>query len=528
MIKPKQTKQTKKPTKKRSVEGENSSGETESHSDVRSHSRSRSRSRSRLSAESLNVRSEVGSSAGDDFTNRQSKKERRARRKRDRQLMEKGKELASQRLKGGKSGTAAGNNATVDEEKISRDDQIRGSTKDLFVVCADISQSIRMIKKEMPDAEVTESSEMNVEAPADATESLEAELKDITAGLRDLVLSDANKMTRYMAARVLEQAQKYEDVAQRILKENARLQGRVDAYERVVECMSGGMSKLDETVSQMSERVRTVGEVCEKVSTVSAAAPSTVLGSPQRGNRSYAMIVRGANEELHEDEIKKRMLQSIGADVNIRVRAVKPMKGGGVIVETQSSEEGKMLACRRELVSVGLRVEEPRKLDPRIIVYGVPADISDECLLRGMYEKSLSECIQDHEFSRSVRVIKRIAKDGNALTNVIIELPLGCCNKLVFDGRIFVGWNSFKLARYERIPRCFACMGYGHQVKDCQSERLCWKCGEGGHQAAACHIPEDCRNCRLKKMPSGHSAMSTTCPEYVWRLNLLRTRINNG
>ena len=104
-----------------------------------------------------------------------------------------------------------------------------------------------------------------------------------------------------------------------------------------------------------------------------------------------------------------------------------------------------------------------------------------------------------------------------------------CKDKLIDVGRVYVGWTSYKCVLYEHIPRCYTCYSYNHIAKDCAKQRICLRCGKSGHIARECRASEDCINCRERgKQSSGHTALSVDCPEYVWRLKMLRMRISNG
>ncbi len=221
------------------------------------------------------------------------------------------------------------------------------------------------------------------------------------------------------------------------------------------------------------------------------------------------------------------MIESTSEDVNVKVRTIRPARGGGVVVETASDRLRKALSRCAGLVEAGLRAVEPKVMDPRVIVYSVPNEMTNEHLLRGMYEKSLREHVSVNEFTKRVKIVRR--EDGQRLGNVIVELPLPWRDRLLQDGRVFVGWNSFRCCSYERVMCCFRCQGYDHRARECKSEPLCYKCGKSGHRMNECKAAEDCSNCRARKLPSEHLARSPRCPMYAWKLRLLRSRfVNNG
>ena len=145
-----------------------------------------------------------------------------------------------------------------------------------------------------------------------------------------------------------------------------------------------------------------------------------------------------------------------------------------------------------------------------------------------MHAKNLSGVGSIDEFKRGTGVVRRWGTEGARVSNVIAQLPLAYRNQLLRCGRVYVEWSSYRVSAWESVPQCLACMGYGHNVKECRSERRCFRCARPGHLASTCKAPERFNNCHARKLPSGHSAASRECPEYVRRLELLRNRINNG
>ncbi|XP_055633311.1 uncharacterized protein LOC129773692 [Toxorhynchites rutilus septentrionalis] len=67
-----------------------------------------------------------------------------------------------------------------------------------------------------------------------------------------------------------------------------------------------------------------------------------------------------------------------------------------------------------------------------------------------------------------------------------------------------------------RVERCFNCMGFGHQARNCtgpDSSDLCRKCGEKGDVAKNCTKQPRCLLCKLKD-GSGHATGGFKCRSY--------------
>ena len=79
-----------------------------------------------------------------------------------------------------------------------------------------------------------------------------------------------------------------------------------------------------------------------------------------------------------------------------------------------------------------------------------------------------------------------------------VEMNEQVANKLLETSRIKIGWINSRIRPRIFVPRCFKCLGYGHQTRVCEGpdrSALCYKCGNGGHKAATCKEPPQCVLC---------------------------------
>jgi len=170
------------------------------------------------------------------------------------------------------------------------------------------------------------------------------------------------------------------------------------------------------------------------------------------------------------DQVKECMMKRVKPDV--RVKALRKTKDG-IVIETVNQKERQVLYDSKKYESAGLKVQLPRKVGPSVIVYDVPNGMSDNEMLRETYGRNLKECMSAEEFKERVRIVNRSGKRGAALGNVVIEVTMSACEKLISEGRVYVAWNAFRVKRYESVLRCYACYGYGHMGKECGVGRLC-------------------------------------------------------
>ncbi len=73
-----------------------------------------------------------------------------------------------------------------------------------------------------------------------------------------------------------------------------------------------------------------------------------------------------------------------------------------------------------------MAVRQPKKVGPKLLIYDVPSKITDEIIMRELYEKNIKDYISLEEFERETRIVSRTGKTKEE-GNVIVELPESGC-----------------------------------------------------------------------------------------------------
>ncbi|CAK9834361.1 Uncharacterized 50 kDa protein in type I retrotransposable element R1DM [Anthophora retusa] len=185
----------------------------------------------------------------------------------------------------------------------------------------------------------------------------------------------------------------------------------------------------------------------------------------------------------------------------------------------------------RKFEDVGLKVELPKRIGPKVLVFDVPCDVTNEEFLNELFTKNVKTgkcCISEAEFKDRTRVVNRMNRKNASVGNVVVEVAKGVRDVLVEEGRVYVKWRSCKVKDYVNVLRCYKCYAYGHMMRECSmKDRLCQQCGESGHLKNECKKERACRNCKMKGSKHDHSVMSEECPEYVRMSERERSRISD-
>lgn len=216
---------------------------------------------------------------------------------------------------------------------------------------------------------------------------------------------------------------------------------------------------------------------------------------------TYAALLRKVREdpelkELGENVVKTRrtqkgeMLFELKKDPSIKSSAFKEL------VEKSLGSEANVRALSQETVV------ECRDLDEITTV--------DE----------LRDALNEQGNLGNVPMTIRMRKAYGGTQTAAIRLAMAAANKLLELGRVKVGWSVCSLKATPRVTkqmeRCFKCMGFGHQARNCEGpdrSDLCRKCGEKGHFARDCTKQPRCMLCR-KEDGNDHMTGGFKCREY--------------
>lgn len=55
--------------------------------------------------------------------------------------------------------------------------------------------------------------------------------------------------------------------------------------------------------------------------------------------RSYVVMVRASDAKMSSEQVKEKVMRNVSKELNVRVRAVRKTRSGGIAIETASENE---------------------------------------------------------------------------------------------------------------------------------------------------------------------------------------------
>lgn len=213
------------------------------------------------------------------------------------------------------------------------------------------------------------------------------------------------------------------------------------------------------------------------------------------------------------------------------INEIKSLSNGGVLLKCNTNEEVALIEQQlKEKEGENYTMKEANNGGRnRVKVVGMTKKYENEELALLIKKQHLSE--NDY-----VRVLK-VYEDKNTRRdsfNAIIEFDTATAENVPNMKPFSIAWDMCNTYSYIRINRCFKCLGFNHQAKDCKNKIACSKCG-GAHKVEDCSSDEmACVNCMeyVKKsnenIDTKHHAFAYKCWCRQQIVNKLMNKTNIG
>lgn len=233
----------------------------------------------------------------------------------------------------------------------------------------------------------------------------------------------------------------------------------------------------------------------QKTGEVSAPAPTSASNrpaAPVRKAKPEAVILKPAAGKTFAD-VLSTVRKAVNPDsCGVRVKAVRQTRTGEVLLELGRSSKESRAAFSEALKGAVGAASSVRQLVPRATL---EIRELDACTTKEEVTEALRRALGDYGGRLQVGLTR---PNGRGLVMAIIETEETAAAALLRSARVRVGWVDGKIRRRVVVPKCFKCLGYGHQSQACggpDRSKLCFRCGSEGHNAKTCVASPVCFLC---------------------------------
>ena len=169
-------------------------------------------------------------------------------------------------------------------------------------------------------------------------------------------------------------------------------------------------------------------------------------------------------------------------------------------------------------------IEEPRKIDPRIIIRDFNPTVDEKTICD---ELKVRNEIKDKDSFRIIKSFTYKNKQNKDKKAIIVTLTGQDRRRIAENGdRIFYGYKSILCRDSFMIKQCYNCLEFGHKANECKNEVRCKRCS-GNHNLKDCKTDNlNCHNCRRAKMTCNHSPTSQQCPRIIEETEKAMIKVN--
>lgn len=397
----------------------------------------------------------------------------------------------------------------------------------------------------IPEFEEEVNKNLNMEQPPNELGAISSEyLKDINK-LQELQLSfktwasqefEKRKVSRSDYDNFLELTNKFSEIV-------TKIETRTVTLNHLSASLCNN-EKIQESINLIAESVQSLQRKNEKSFAEVVQLPRKVNQNQQKSTqvrklqpKDPVVIIKPKNLDSSEKEasniIKTKLAKGIPRESNIKVKNMKNVKDGGILIVLNSEEDKKKILDSNVIKSGQFKVSEPHNKQPKIIIYDVPSYVKEKEIPEIVFCKN-SDCInlEKSEFIDGFKPVFKVGPKGQETVHWVILCSPKVRKCVINSNRLFIEWASCRVKDYVAAPRCYKCQNYGHVTKYCRNEaNICAYCSASGHDIKQCNKKDGrpaCSNCKKTGINFEHKANDPNCPCHLKALQLEISKTDYG
>lgn len=157
------------------------------------------------------------------------------------------------------------------------------------------------------------------------------------------------------------------------------------------------------------------------------------------------------------------------------------VEGGSLDALRKSGDRGK----------AGLEVKQETKINPRLIIHGIPVELSAERIVTCIVNQNLPEASCE-----DIKPVFLYPAGEKKFRSCVIETKPECRHELLQRSRVHIDWSACRVFDHVVVKQCLKCQRFGHIAKGCQNTACCGFCSSE-HESRLCKSRNSlcCVNC---------------------------------
>lgn len=297
-----------------------------------------------------------------------------------------------------------------------------------------------------------------LDSAPDPNEGAMAATWQVVAGLRlwgETARHNVQKKKKIDLNAYAELTRSLERLCASIEAREAYLVGRLAERAEIKNIVADEVGRAMERLEGMFERERVVGHQRATFAEVTKPKVSFPNIRAQPIPRENVLVVYppGGPKEGPRDasvETKKRIVELIKPrEVNLQVRNFRTVSKGGVLVEAASSQAAGKIFENQALKDGGFQVARPKVVLPKVMVYDVPNDISEDEVRNCLKSQNPTLRPNDETIQAGLRLVKRMPVRDRSVEQWVLECNPAVRDWLMSEGRVYIDWSPCRVRLFE-------------------------------------------------------------------------------
>ena len=285
------------------------------------------------------------------------------------------------------------------------------------------------------------------------------------------------------------------------------------------ECLVGFESKkvirsISEQLDQLAKQVP-AANISQNQSTVKKFSDIVKQAIESKGQSEGTENPR-VNEALivkPTPEAKSTLVKDLDTALrSVKVHSLRKRQDGSVVLSFPC-KESKNVALTKLQSSIQAEIAQPKKLQPKMTIVGVPKHVPDDAVVKSIREKNAEI---DALMKKGHEMSVCFTRPRNEDKLVVVKLSPNIRSVINENrGFLYIGFSRCKVYDRFYVTQCYHCQKFNHIAANCSSKNeapVCGRCS-GRHTTKNCNNDLKCSNCVANKLSAtDHNSSSSECP----------------
>jgi len=172
-------------------------------------------------------------------------------------------------------------------------------------------------------------------------------------------------------------------------------------------------------------------------------------------NKKEVILIRPIKDDdkISNDELRVNVTRALDKiKSKLKVRSIRQISRGGLVIEVDSTRDKELIEAAK-LDKIGLKLEEPKRVKPSLIIYDVEKEFRAEELKQQLLWKNIDNVTEGNynEISKEVEFRHCFNTKNSNRVNWIVQLNGDLWKQLVAKAKVYMNWRVHNIKEYINV-----------------------------------------------------------------------------